>query len=246
MQQHRHSWHTKRLAPRRASLPVLLGAAALLAMLFVAGWGSARAAPQAGGPSLSIVSSAGNTLTLQFDHWTPGQTVTLGYSATQDCSASQPLPNGTITITASSFQVNYTWPSSGIKPGAYHLCATDPLGEAAVSPQTITVNSNGSVQSTPTTPGSTPPGGSPTATSSSSGGSATTAPGSGSASATSTPGSQGATTTTPNNTSGGNTLVAIIVLCLLVMLLLVYLIRLWLQGRQPGGQPPAGGGQQGP
>jgi hypothetical protein len=240
MQQHKHFWNTKRLVSQRASLLVLLGASVLLAMLIMAGWGSARAAPQSGGPSLSIVGVNGSTLTLQFDNWTPGQTITLSYSANQDCSASLPLPNNTISATASTFQVNYTWPSSGIQPGTYYLCASDPMDGTIASAQTITVTNTGSVQATPTVPGSTPTGasGSPTPTPSAT-------PGSSNPGATSTPGSQGASATPPNNDSGGNTLVAIILLCLLVMALLVYLIRLWLQGRQPGGQPPTGG-QSGP
>ncbi|HEU5368105.1 MAG TPA: hypothetical protein VFU69_06560 [Ktedonobacterales bacterium] len=245
MQQHKHFWNTRRLVDRRASLLILLGASVLLAMLIVAGRGSARAAPQSGGASLTIVSSDGNTLTLQFDNWVPNEPLTLSYSPNRDCSASKPLPDPTFQVTGDSFLAPYTLPTD-IPPGTYYLCASDPKEGPIASQNTMFITNDGSVESTPTTPGSTPTGGSPTATSSSSGGSATATPGSGNSSATSTPGSQGATATASNNNSGGNTLVAIIVLCLLVMLLLVYLIRLWLQGRQPSGQPPAGGGQQGP
>lgn len=244
MQQHKHFWNTERLAPRRASLLVLLGASGLLAMLIVAGWSNARAAPQSGGPSLTIFGSDGNTVTLQFDHWVPNEPLTLSYSPNRDCSASKPLPNPPFQVTGDSFLAPYMLPT-GIPQGTYYLCASDPKEGPIASQNTIFVTSDGSVESTPTTPGSTPTGGSPTATSSASGGTATTTPGANTPGATSTPGSKGSSVTAPNN-SGGNTLVAIIVLCLLVMLLLVYLIRLWLQGRQTSGQPPAGGGQQGP
>jgi hypothetical protein len=234
MQQQKHSWQTRRLLTRQSSLPVLLGAAALLAILGVAGWGSARAAPLDGGPTLNIISFDGNTLTLKFANWATGQSVTLGYSASRTCSPAQSLPNATFSITTDPFITNYIWPSTGIQPGTYYLCATGAVEGTIASQQTITVNRNGTIQSTP--------GVTPTRT----GGSATPTRAGGSSSATPTPGNGGISTPS-TNTAPGNTLVAIILLCLLVMALLAYLIRLWLQGRQPSGQPPAGGGgAQGP
>ncbi|HEY7350323.1 MAG TPA: hypothetical protein VH599_18555 [Ktedonobacterales bacterium] len=244
MQQQKHSG---RLLTGRPALLALLGAAALLALLIVTGWGSARAAPQSGGPSLSIVSFDGNTLTLQFDGWTLHEIIRLRYSPKNDCSASQALPNNTFSAEATSFRVNYTWPSSGINPGVYYLCATASEEGIIASQQPITIDSNGIVQPTPATPGSTPTSasGSPTSTAASSPvASASATPGANRTPDSSGPGNQGASATSSNG--GSSTLIAIILLCLLVMALLAYLIRLWLQGRQPAGQPPASGGQQGP
>ncbi len=247
MQQQKHSWQAKRRLPRRPSLLVLLGAAALFALLTAADWGSARAAPQSGAPTFSIVSIDGNTLTLQFDGWTPGEIITLSYSANSDCSNPQSLPNNTLSATATSFSATYTWPGSGIQPGIYFLCATASEGTIA-SQRPIIVNSDGGVQSTPGAPGATPTGGSgsPAPTTSSSPGASPSAPpgATGTAGSGGPPGNQGTSASSSNGS--GNTLIAIILLCLLVMALLAYLIRIWLQGRQPGGQSPGGGGQQGP
>lgn len=245
MQQQKHSRQARQTMTRGPALLVLLGAAALLAMLIVAGWGSARAAPQSGAPSITILSISGNALTLQFDSWSPNQTITLSYSANMACSASQPLPNATFPVTASSFQATYTWPSSGIPPGTYYLCGTDPTEGPIASTQPVIVNGNGSVQSTPGVPGTTPTATSsrstPTTTTSSPGASATTAPGT-----TGTPVNSGQGASPPSSNADSSTLVAIILLCLLVLALLAYLIRIWLQGRQPSGPPPGGGGQQKP
>ncbi|HEY7358266.1 MAG TPA: hypothetical protein VH590_17415, partial [Ktedonobacterales bacterium] len=158
MQQHKHFWNTERLVTRRTSLLVLLGASGLLAMLIVAGWGSARAAPQSGGPSLTIFSSNGNTVTLQFDHWVPNEPLTLSYSPNRDCSASKPLPNPPFQVTGDSFLAPYMLPT-GIPQGTYYLCASDPKEGPIASQNTIFVTSDGSVESTPTTPGSTPTNG---------------------------------------------------------------------------------------
>ena len=117
-------------------------------------------------------------------------------------------------------------PSSGIQPGVYYLCGTASEGTFP-SPQTITVTPTGLAQPTPVGPGST--------ATSSPGASSTATPG-----VSSTPGNQGAS---GSSSDQGNTLVALILICLLILALLVYLIRLWLQGRHAGGQPPRGGGQ---
>lgn len=225
MQQHKHSGHLRRWSIARPSVSVLLGAVALLAMLVVASWGSAHAAPLAGGPTLTIVSISNNTLTLQFDNWTQNQSLTLSYSLSKTCSPGTPLPAPTFKVTTDSFETPYTLPG-GIKTGSYFLCATDSLDGTNASTNTFVIQNDGSVQPTPGTPGPTP-------TSASSPGAH------GSPTATSTPGNQGVSATNQNTNSVGNTLVAIILLCLLVMALLAYLIRLWLQGRQTGGQPPA-------
>ena len=230
MRQHKHSGHLRRWSIARPSVSVLLGAVALLAMLVVASWGSAHAAPLAGGPTLTIVSISNNTLTLQFDNWTHSQPLTLSDSLNRACSPSTSLPDPTFQVTSDAFQAPYPLPG-GITPGAYFLCATDSVEGPIASTNTFIVQSNGSVQPTPGTPGPTP---------SSASSPATGTPGAqGSPAATSTPGNQGVSATNQNNSSIGNTLVAIILLCLLVMALLAYLIRLWLQGRQTGGQPPA-------
>jgi archaellum component FlaG (FlaF/FlaG flagellin family) len=246
MQQQKHSWQARQTLPRGPALLVLLDAAALLAMLIVAGWGSARAAPQSGAPSITIFSIAGNTLNLQFAGWTLNQTVTLSYSTNTACSASQPLPNAAFSIIADPFDATYTWPTSGIAPGTYYLCGTGPVDGTVASPQTVTVTGNGAVQSTPGVPGATPTAtttrsGTPTTpTSGSPGPSATTAPGT-----TGTPVTNGQGASPPSSNTDASTLVAIILLCLLVLALLAYLIRIWLQGRQASGSPP-GGGQQKP
>lgn len=244
MQQQKHSRRVRRKLSHRPPLLILLGGAALLGMLVITTGGSARAAPQSGAPTLTIVSITGSTLTLQLDGWTLNETVTLNYSPNQDCNPRLSLPDTpTFTITSNPLQVDYTWPS-GIQPGTYYLCATGTEGTVA-SQQPISINNSGIGQSTPGpgTPGSTPTGGSPTPSATSSPG-ASPSPTSGAAGtpgATSTPGNQG----TSASSNSGNTLVAIILLCLLVMALLAYLIRLWLQGRQPGSQSP-GSGKQGP
>src|SRR5262245_530892 len=80
MQHHQRSSRLRQSFRHRPSLLVLLGAAALLAMLVVAGWSSVRAAPQSGAPSLSILAISDHTVTLQFENWAPGQTLTLSYS----------------------------------------------------------------------------------------------------------------------------------------------------------------------
>jgi hypothetical protein len=246
MQQQRHSRQAQRWLAHRPALLTLLGAAALLAMLIMAGWGSARAAPASGAPSLTIISVNGNILTLQFDNWTPNETITLSYAAGRDCITSQALPNATFTFTTNPLRATYTWPSSGIQPGTYYLCATASEGTIP-SAQTITVTSTGTIQPAPGTAGATPTSASGTPTpgaTSSPGAAASPTPGAGGTpGASSTPGNQGTAATASNSNS--NTLIAIILLCLLVMALLAYLIRIWLQGRQPRGQPPTGG-QQGP
>jgi len=245
MQQQKHSRQARQTLTRGLALLVLLGAAALLAMLIVAGWGSARAAPQSGAPSITIFSIAGNTLNLQFAGWTLNQTVTLSYSTNTACSARQPLPNATFSITADPLDANYSWPD-GIAQGTYYLCASGLEGTFA-SMQPVIVNSNGGVQSTPGVPGATPTAtttrsSTPTTTTSGSPGpSATSAPGT-----TGTPVTNGQGATSPSSNTDASTLVAIILLCLLVMALLAYLIRIWLQGRQASGSPPGGGGQQNP
>lgn len=245
MQQQKHSRQARQPVTRGPSLLVLLGAAALLAMLIVAGWGSARAAPAGGGPSITILNITGNTLNLRFDNWSLNQTITLSYSANTTCSASQPLPNATFPVTANSFQATYLWPTTGIRQGTYYLCGTDPMEGPIASTQPVIVNGNGGVQSTPSGPGTTPTAttrsSTSTTTSSSPGASATTAPGT-----TGTPGNGGQGASPPSSNADSSTLVAIILLCLLVLALLAYLIRIWLQGRQPSGSPPGGGGQQKP
>lgn len=247
MQQQKHSRQARQALTRGPALLILLGAAALLAMLMVAGWGSARAAPRSGGAIITILSITDNTLNLQFDGWTLNQTVTLSYSENVVCRPSQPLPNATFSITANPFNTTYTWPSSGIAPGTYYLCGTDPVDGTTASQQTITVNSNGTVQPTPGIPGATP-----TTTTTTSANTPTTTTGSPVASATTssgttgTPGNGGQGASPPPSNADSSTLVAIILLCLLVLALLAYLIRIWLQGRQPSASPPGGGGQQKP
>ncbi len=227
MQQHKHFWHPRRLLSHQPPLLALLGAGTLLALLVVAGWGAARAAPaSAGPPMLSIVSNNGSTVMLEFDFWTLNQPLTLSYIQGTDCSAGTLLPNPDFEVSSAHFQHTYILPS-GIPLGAYHLCASDSLDGAIASGNTIFVTSAGAVQLTPPVPTPTPTrpraSGSPTPP------------------LANTPGNQG-TTATGQNDAGGNTLVAIILLCLLVLALLVYLIRLWLlQGRRSspgGGQAP--------
>jgi hypothetical protein len=218
-----HSKHLKRWTIPRPSVSILVGAAALLAMLVMASWGTARAAPLAGGPTLTIVSISGNTLTLEFDNWATNQPLTLSYSQSRTCSPNTSLPPPSFQVTSSLFQTTYTLPNS-IAPGNYFLCANDSVDGTNASANTFIITNTGTVQPTPGTPGPSP--------------TSTRGPGAGSPGATSAPGNQGASSSPPNNNSIGNTLVAIILLCLLVMALLAYLIRLWLQGRQSGGQPP--------
>jgi hypothetical protein len=245
MQQQKHSRQARQTLTRGPALLVLLGAAALLAMLIVAGWGSARAAPQSGAPSITILSITGNTLNLQFAGWTLNQNVTLSYSANAGCNPRQPLPNAAFNIIADPFDANYSWPG-GITPGTYYLCASGLEGTIA-STQPVIVNSNGAVQSTPGAPGTTPTATTPrsstptTPTSSSPGPSATTTQGT-----TGTPVTNGQGASPPSSNTDASTLVAIILLCLLVLALLAYLIRIWLQGRRASGSPPGGGGQQNP
>ena len=253
MHQQKHFRQTGRIAANKPAL-LLLSAAALLAALVVAGWGSARAAPQSGAPSLSILSISGATLTLQFTGWTTNEIINLSYSTRSDCSIRSPLPNNNLSAESNNFQATYDWPSSGIPAGSYYLCATATEGSFA-SPQPITVESDGTIQlgsgapgptATPGGPKSTPtsastptptqaPGAAPSATASGSGG------GNGGSGG---PGNGGASSSSPG--SSASALIAIILLCVLVLALLAYLIRLWLQGRQTGGQPPVGGGQQTP
>jgi hypothetical protein len=230
MQRQKHFWHARRLLTRRSSLLVLLGAAVLLAMLSMAGWDSARAAPQSGGPTLFIESFNDNTLTLQFDGWTRGETVTLSYSANKDCSASHSLPNAAFLVSADPLTVTYTWPSSGIAPGTYFLCGTAPNENTIPSMQTITVNSNGSVQAAPGGSGSTP-----VATSSPGATASATPGGSGSPGNNGSPGNKGTSST---SNGGDNTLVAIILLCVLVLALLAYLTYMLLQSRQTATPSP--------
>jgi hypothetical protein len=144
---------------------LIVSLALVLGILVVAGWGSARAAPLAGGPTLNIISFDGNTLTLKFANWATGQSVTLGYSASRTCSPAQSLPNATFSITTDPFITNYIWPSTGIQPGTYYLCATGAVEGTIASQQTITVNRNGTIQSTPgVTPTKTGGSATPTAT----------------------------------------------------------------------------------
>ncbi len=233
MHQHKRALQP-RLFTRRLSVPALLGAAALLVILLAAGWSGARAAPLSGGPLLNIVSINGRTVTLQFDGWVTGETVRLSYSLNANCNPSIALSDAVFPISAQSFTTTYTLPND-IPPGTYFLCATDNTDGTHASQQTITITGDGTVQPTPGTPGTTPTsaGSSPTVPPGATG---TTNPGG--------PGNQGTSSGSSNN--GGNTLVAIILLIILTLALLAYLIRIWLQGRQPGGQPPASGGQQGP
>lgn len=231
MQQHKHFWHSRRLLSRQPLLLALLGAGALLALLVVAGWGRARAAmASAGSPTLSIVGSSGSTVTLEFDFWAFNQPLTLSYLQGTDCGDSTPLPTPDFEVSSAHFQHPYTLPGSIPQDAAYHLCASDPLDGTVASANTFFVTAGGTIQLTPPVPTSTP-------TSPSTSGSPTPP-------LTSTPGNQGTSANGASNAnnSGGNTLVAIILLCLLVLALLAYLIRLWLvQGRHSspgGGQTP--------
>ena len=139
--------HHKALPPtreiagqRQAPGLLLLGAAVLLAMLVGAGWSTARAAPQSGGPTLTIVRIQDNTLTLQFDNWALHDLITLSYSADNECVPLLPLPHPTFSAAAPSFQTTYIWPSSGIQPGVYYLCATASEEGTVTCPQTLTEN----------------------------------------------------------------------------------------------------------
>lgn len=223
MQQHKDFWQTRRLV-------ALLGAVMLLALLVMADWSIAHAAPESGQEQLIILSANGNTLTLKFVHWVANQPLTLGYSPmsqTPKCSSPTPLPNPDFEVTTDPFQASYSLPGT-LSQGAYYLCASDPVENLIVSTTPFYVSSTGNAQLTPA-PTPTP---SPTNT-------ATTPGASQSPIATSTPGNGG--TSVGASSSGNGALIAIIVLCLLVLALLVYLVRLWLRGRQTGG-----GGQQNP
>jgi hypothetical protein len=252
MQHQKHPWRTGWLRSRRPPLLVLLSATLLLLVLALAGpRSSARAAPRSGALSFTIVNITGNILTLQFDGWLPGETITLRYSAVRDCVPSTALsgPDASFSASSNSFETQYTWPSSGIPAGTYYLCATGTQSGGPVpSQQSITVGSNGALEPAPSPTTSpldtgTPASGSTTPTSASNpGASPSVAPGNGSTPGA--PGNKGTSSSTSNPTGG--TLIALILICLLVLGLLAYLIRIWLQGRQSGGQPPAGGGQPGP
>jgi hypothetical protein len=241
MQRHKHFWHLRHLLSQQRGLGALLGAGALLALLFVAGRGTARAAPaSAPGPKLTILSSGDNILMLEFDFWSFNVPLTLSYSQNATCDASTLLPDPDFEVSSAHFQHNYTLPGD-IPQGAYHLCASDTLDGTIASDNTLFITNAGAVQLTPPVPTLTP-----TPTRPRAGGGSTPPP-------TNSPGNRGATANGSNN-AGGNTLVAIILLCLLVLALLAYLIRLWLvQGQQPPtggqatqGQQPPGGGQTSP
>jgi hypothetical protein len=232
MQQHKHALQPGPLFTRRLPVPVLLGTVALLTLVLMAGWGSAQAAPLSGAPMLQIVSIQGRAVTLQFDGWVRGETVTLSYSEHTNCTPNSPLPGASFQISGDSFTTSYTLPDD-ILPGTYFLCATGDTDGTRASQQTFTVNSEGSVQPTPGTPGTTP--------TTSAGGSPTVPPGATSTAGPSSPGNKGTSSNTTNNT-----LIAIILLCILVLALLAYLIRIWLQGRPASGQPPSGGGARKP
>jgi hypothetical protein len=241
MQHPNHHQQSQRLFSRSHWLPVLLGATAMLAALAIGGiWSQAHAAPQSGAPLLSIISIDGNTLTLQFDGWEMNEIITLSYSRNANCIPTVSLPNNTFSAENSSFTANYDWPTSGIPAGTYHLCATGSISSGPfASQETITVDANGMIQSTPG-PG-TPQ---PTNTSGPGTPSATTSPGA-SPGASMTPGSTsagkpgtgGASESTSGSFSSG-ALAAIILLCVLVLGLLAYLVRIWLQGRRPSGGTP--------
>jgi hypothetical protein len=227
----------------RQPLLALLGIGTLLALLALAGWGTARAAPtSAGAPQLSIVSSSGSTLTLEFDLWSFNQPLLLSYTQGTNCSAGTPLPAPDFEVTSAHFQHDYPLPS-GIPQGSYHLCASDALDGLVISANEIFITTTGTVELTPPVP-------TPTPTNPGAGGSPTPP-------LTNTPGNQGASASgsNTNGNNGSNTLAAIIVLCLLVLALLAYLVSIWLRqgkrasanNKQPtrGPQPP-GGGQAAP
>ncbi len=223
MQQQKHFWQTRRWPAHRPPLLALGSAAALLVFLVVAGGTSAHAAPASGAPTLSIVSSQGTTVTLEFDNWALNQPLTLSYSTNFTCSAATPLPQPDFEVSSSQFQANYSLPDN-IPQGAYYLCASDPLDGTVASANPFFVTSAGTVQLTPTAPTPTP---------TRSAASGTPTPGQ-----PTSPGNQG---TSASNNGANNTLVALILLCLLVMALLVYLFRFWLLQRRrssTGGQPP--------
>src|SRR5579885_270258 len=151
MQHPHYDQQSQRLCSHSHMPFALVGALAMLAALAVGGaWSQARAAPRSGAALLSIIGIDGNTLTLQFDGWEMNEIITLSYSPNADCVPTLPLPDATISAEASSFTANYDWPTSGIAAGTYYLCATGSVSSGPfASPETITVNSSGMLQSTP-------------------------------------------------------------------------------------------------
>ena len=118
---------TREIAGQRQAPGLLLLGAAVLLRLCSLEQGGPEGRPQyLGGPTLTIVRIQDNTLTpLQFDNWALHDLITLSYSTGNECVPLLPLPHPTFSAAAPSFQkTTYIWPSSGIQPGVYYLCAT--------------------------------------------------------------------------------------------------------------------------
>lgn len=243
MQQHKQHTQAQHIMSAGVVAATLSALAVLLTALALIGpGGSVYAAPYSGGPTLDVTNITGNTITVMGAGWSSNETITLGYSTSSSCLPSTVLSASSYAVAwdSSDFQLILRWPST-IGRGVYYLCASGSVTSGPVAtPQTVIVNTNGSVQPTPgsTTPPNATTTGTPTPTGTPGhhpGSTATTSgtTGNGSGGGDSNPGNKGASAST-----SVSSLVAIILLCLLVLALLVYLIRIWLQGRQAGGPTP--------
>ncbi|HEU5198725.1 MAG TPA: hypothetical protein VFU32_03755 [Ktedonobacterales bacterium] len=240
MQQHKQHRQAQHIMSAGVVAAALSALAVLLAALALIGpGGSVYAEPYSGGPTLDVTNIAGNTITVMGAGWSSNETITLGYSTSSSCLSSTVLSASSYAVAwdGSNFQLILTWPST-IGRGVYYLCASGSVTSGPVAtPETVIVNTNGSVQPTPgsttppnaTTTGTPTPTGTPGHNPGSTATKGTTGNGSG---GDSNPGNKGASAST-----SVSSLVAIILLCLLVLALLVYLIRIWLQGRQAGSPP---------
>src|SRR5690348_211390 len=172
MQQHKqHRQAQARQFVSAGGAAIALGAlVVLLAALALAGTGgSVYASPRSGGPTLDVTKIANNAITLMGTGWISNEAIVLSYSTSSSCLPSTALPASSYAVSwdGSDFQVTLTWPS-GIGKGVYHLCASGSnSGGPIATPQTVIVNTNGSVQPTPgsTTLPNTTATGSPTPTS---------------------------------------------------------------------------------